>query len=114
MRLRKCQAIKDGFIHAEGLFHRWADTGSATAALIELPHGGVVWWLDDIKFLEPEHPRVEVSPLNKEPMHGEFHGWYQYQDEDGGNPVALVRFDYGTVDTFPAWRVRFLQEGGLV
>lgn len=111
MKLRKCQAIRNGVVKFEGLFHRWAATGSATAALIETNDGNVSWWLDDVRFLEPKYPRVEVSPPNKEPMQGEFQGWFQYQDEDGGNPVALVRFDDGTVDTFPAWRVRFLKGG---
>lgn len=111
MSLRKCQAIKNGVVCAEGLFHRWADTRSETAALIELPDGSVAWWLDDIKFLEPEHPRVEVKLPGKEPRQGEFHGWYQHQDEDGANLVALVGFYDGTVDMFPACRVRFLKGG---
>lgn len=111
MRLRKCQAIKDGIVQFEGLFHRWANTGSATAAVIETKDGSVSWWLDDIKFLEPKHPLVEVTPSYKEPRQGEFHGWFQHQDEDGGSPVAIVRFDDGTVNAFPAWGVRFLELG---
>lgn len=111
MRPRKCQALAGGEVKFEGVFHRWADTPGGTFAIIEIEDGSVNWWSYDIKFLEPEHPRVEVSPPNKEPRQGELQGWFQYQDEDGGNPVALVRFDDGTFDTFPAWWVRFLKGG---
>lgn len=113
MRPRKCEiSNSDGELFPAS-FHGFFSTGrGGVCAIIERENGNVeMCEVEDVHFLEQEHPRVEVCPPNKESRQGEFQGWYQYQDEDGGNPVALVRFDDGTVDTFPAWRVRFLKGG---
>lgn len=114
MSLRKCQ-IYGAFNRPDPLvcyFHKWVtkEDGSTYAIVEKAETGQVIPWSEDLDFLEPARQRVEVTPYGKPPITGYLVGWYQYQDEDQAGPVALVRHDDRTFDTYSPRQVQIIEE----
>lgn len=54
--------------------------------------------------------KVEIIRGQLTGKHGLFHGFFNYGDENGSEASAVVEFDNGTCDYFPATCIKFLKE----
>lgn len=100
------------FQHRQEIAQMWVtkEDGSTYAIVEKAETGQVIPWSEDLDFLEPARQRVEVTPYGKPPITGYLVGWYQYQDEDQAGPVALVRHDDRTFDTYSPRQVQIIEE----
>lgn len=114
MKLRKCQAIKNNEIIFDGLFHQWGIIEGTTVAIIEDIKGNVNFWIYEVKFMEPEKPRVEVS-WGDFTRRGNLEGWFQSSRGEGDSvkyePVCVVSFDDGVCNIFCPDHLKIINGG---
>lgn len=105
MRPRKCEISNaDGELFPASFHGFFSDGRGGVCAIIERKNGSVEKCdVEDVHFLEQEHPRVRVHSDLCGAKEGEFHGWATINNTARG----IVRFDDGTCDTAPVNAIQF-------
>lgn len=97
MRPRKCEISNvDGELFPASFHGFFSDGRGGVCAIIEYESGNVEKCdVEDVHFLEQEHPRVRVHSDSLGVKEGEFHGWTTANNI----PCGIVRFDDGSCGT---------------